>query len=114
MHQAKLRGDLAEKLALDFLLSQGLRLVMQNFHSRFGEIDLIMRDKDSYVFVEVKQRNTGFTNAIESITIQKQRKLVKTAQYFLLKLGQDVSCRFDAVVINQFKQLEWLKNIITL
>ncbi|RTL10668.1 MAG: YraN family protein [Neisseriaceae bacterium] len=114
MTSAKLIGDAAEDLAAEYLLAQGLKLVQRNFYSRFGELDLIMRDEDSLVFVEVKQRRAGINHAIESITPAKQRKMVKTAQFYLLKLGRDVNCRFDAVVINELGQVEWLKNIIIL
>lgn len=107
-------GKQAEQLACDYLRANGLRLIMSNFYSRFGEIDLIMHDGDSYVFVEVKQRSKGTNSAIESITVSKQRKLIKTAQFFLLKLGKDVNCRFDAVVLDVDSNIEWLKNIITM
>ena len=114
MHPHKQIGDEAEDRALDYLRQHGLYLVQANFFSRFGEIDLIMRDAEGYVFVEVKQRKAGLNHAIESITPAKQRKLVQTAQYFLMKLGKDVNCRFDAVVLGAHDEIEWLKNIIIL
>ena len=114
MTQSRAIGSQAEQVALTYLVKNGLVLVQANFYSRFGEIDLIMRDKDSYIFVEVKQRKAGLNHAVESITPAKQRKLVKTAQYFLLKLAKDVNCRFDAVVLDNDGQIEWLKNIIIL
>jgi len=114
MHSYKQVGDVAEKQALKYLSSNGLRLIKANFYSRFGEIDLIMHDGDSYIFVEVKVRKQGINHAIESINYSKQQKLVKTAQYFLMKLGRDVNCRFDAVVFDADGQIEWLKNIIVL
>lgn len=114
MHPHKQIGDHAEQMALNYLVQRGLSLVQANFYSRFGEIDLIMRDREGYIFVEVKQRKAGLSHAIESITPAKQRKLVKTAQYFLLQLGRDVNCRFDAVVIGADNEIEWLKNIIIL
>ena len=113
-HQNKLIGNLAEKAALIFLKEQGLKLYQANFYSRFGEIDLIMLDGDSYVFVEVKKRSSGINLAFESINLAKQRKLIKAAQFFLLKLGKDVNCRFDAVALNADEQIEWIKNIIVL
>lgn len=114
MSSSKVIGNAAEGLAAEYLISQGLKLIQRNFYSRFGELDLIMRDQDGLVFVEVKQRRAGINHAIESITPAKQRKMVKTAQFYLLKLGRDVNCRFDAVVINEWGQIEWLKNIIIL
>lgn len=107
-------GAAGESAALFFLESQGLQKVVANFYSRFGEIDLIMRDEDSYIFVEVKKRKTGIDSGIESITYSKQMKLVKTAQFFMMKLGRDVNCRFDAIILDDGDNIEWLKNIITL
>ena len=113
MHHSHVTGQNAENLALTYLQQQNLRLVKRNFHSRFGEIDLIMEDSDSLVFVEVKHRQAGLNHAIESINYSKQQKLIKTAQYYLLKYNLDAACRFDAVVFDN-NQIEWLKNIIIL
>lgn len=114
MHEHKLLGNQAETKALQYLQQHGLSLVQANFYSRFGEIDLIMREQDEYIFVEVKKRSAGLNSAIESITRAKQRKLIKTAQYFLLTLGKEVNCRFDALVLDANGEIEWLKNIIQL
>ena len=114
MHEHKQIGNVAEEQALQFLLQHGLKLIQRNYFSRFGEIDLIMHDGVDLIFIEVKQRKAGLNHAIESITPAKQRKLVKTAQYYLLKLGRDVNCRFDAIVLDGHDQIEWLKNIIIL
>ena len=102
----------AEEHACKFLLKHGLSLVKQNFYSRFGEIDLIMQDGDTLVFVEVRKRQQGLTQALESITYAKQQKLVRAARYYLLKLGKEVMCRFDAVLIDGHGECGWLKNII--
>lgn len=104
-------GKIAEIQALDYLIKQGLVLIQQNFTSRFGEIDLIMKDQDTIVFVEVRQR-TSTTIAIESINYFKQQKLLKAAKYYLLRKGNDISCRFDAVAISNIGEIKWLKNII--
>ena len=114
---SRIIGQDAELRACEYLELQGLRLMQKNYYSRFGEIDLIMQDKNdagAIVFIEVKERKSGISHAIESITPSKQRKMVKTAQFFLLKLGHDVNCRFDAVVLDGIGNIEWLKNIITL
>ena len=111
--KAVISGKLAEELALCYLQNNGLKLIQQNFHSRFGEIDLIMLDKDDLVFVEVKKRSLSINNALESITRSKQQKLIRTAEYYWLKLNRDVPCRFDAVVIDGNNNCQWLKNIIT-
>lgn len=107
-------GDQAEKLAQDYLKQNGLKLLHQNFHSRFGEIDLIMQDLDSIVFIEVKKRKTSLDNALESITKSKQNKLVLTAKYYLSKLKKIPNCRFDVVAIDGQDSVLWLKNVIIL
>ena len=98
----KLLGDIAEDKALEFLSQQGLKLIDSNFYCRFGEIDLIMQDQDYLVFIEVRSRkNMGFGNALESITLSKQTKLRKAADYFFLTKTQykKVAARFDVILI---------------
>ena len=74
----------AERLAATFLANHGLKMVVQNYHCRFGEIDLIMTDASTLVFVEVRLRSSSqFGGAAASITLQKQQKLILTAQYYL-------------------------------
>jgi putative endonuclease len=107
-------GSSAELFACQYLQQQGLTLVVQNFYSRFGEIDLIMIDNKTHVFVEVKQRKTGIDNAIESITLAKQKKLILTAQYYLLKTNKNVNCRFDVIAMDGENNVRWLKNVICL
>ena len=74
-------GTAAEQRALDYLLAQGLKLVVRNWHCRFGEIDLILKDHKTLVFVEVRSRSQArFGGAARSIAIGKQQKLIRTAQ----------------------------------
>ena len=114
---SRIIGQSAELLACEYLQKHGLILMHRNYYSRFGEIDIIMQDKNdanAVVFVEVKERKAGISHALESITPSKQRKMVKAANFFLLKIGYDINCRFDAVAIDGNDNIEWLKNIITL
>lgn len=79
-------GIKAERIAERFLCRHGYRLIERNFHSRVGEVDLIMRWQDVYVFVEVRYRaTTSRGNASESITPSKYQRCLKTAQYWLMK-----------------------------
>ena len=113
MSTAYASGKIAEDLALEYLQQHNLRLIQRNFHSRFGEIDLIMRDVDgALVFVEVRQRRSGIDSAITSISPAKQKKLVKAAQFYLLKTGHDVACRFDVIAMDGDRRIQWLKNTI--
>lgn len=93
-------GETVEQQVLDYLQRQGLKLIARNFHSRQGEIDLIMRDRDSLVFVEVRYRKgSRFGSAAESVDPRKQQRLIQAAQYFLLRNPslQALACRFDVV-----------------
>ena len=105
-------GLQAEQWAAQHLQQQGLKLVVQNYRSRFGEIDIIMQDKDVLVFVEVRLRkNAEFGGAAASIDARKQQRIISTAQQYLSGLRQLPPCRFDAVLIDKAgEKFEWLKN----
>ncbi len=106
----------AEKLAATFLVNHGLKLVTQNYHCRFGEIDLIMTDAKTLVFIEVKLRsNSQFGGAAASITPQKQQKMILTAQHYLqqhVKNQSQTACRFDAILMSkaELSGIEWVRN----
>ena len=105
----------AEKLAATFLSTQGLRLVTQNYHCRFGEIDLIMMDASTLVFIEVRLRsNKQFGSAAASITPQKQQKLILTAQHYLQQNPNKNACRFDVLLMDKVEigAITWLKNAL--
>ena len=98
-------GDAAEDMALAHLQRHGLALVRRNFKTPGrggGEVDLIMREPDgTLVFVEVRQRASNRQGgAGASITTAKQRRIVLAARHFLLRLGSEPPCRFDAVLIH--------------
>lgn len=102
----------AEKIAATFLAEHGLKLVTQNYHCRFGEIDLVMRDGKTLVFVEVRMRSSAqFGGAAASVTRAKQNKIMLTAQHFLQQHGES-ACRFDVVLVHQRGQqeVEWIQN----
>ena len=106
-------GEAAERHALDYLMQQGLKLVETNYRSRFGEIDLIMRDGEVLVFAEVRMRkNNNFGGARASITPAKQTKLIKTANHYLTQFLRPPPCRFDAVLLDDINSgtIEWIKN----
>ena len=113
----KKSGDDAERIAERFLIGHGLALVARNYHCRFGEIDLIMRQGEALVFVEVRLRKTStgkadFGGAIASITPAKQAKLIATAQHYLSGMKHLPPCRFDAILLNGMTEndVEWLPN----
>lgn len=101
-----------EQAALAHLQRHGLVLIEANFQCKGGEIDLVMRDGDTLVFVEVRQRaGTAHGGAAASITPAKIRRLVCAAQVYLTRLPDTPPCRFDVVAIDA-GQLEWLANAI--
>ncbi len=105
-------GALAEDAAADFLTGRGLRLLARNYHCRFGEIDLIMTEGHTLVFVEVRyRRGKSFGGAVESITAAKREKLLRAARHYLAALKEFPACRFDAVLLSgDTKELEWIQN----
>ncbi|HIG40195.1 MAG: YraN family protein [bacterium] len=108
-------GFAAEQTALEFLQSAGLTLVERNFSCRLGEIDLVMSDSNTLVFVEVRLRNDSrYGTGAETVTWQKRKKLIKTAQFYLLKhpLPNNLNCRFD--VISMDDRIDWIENAFTL
>jgi putative endonuclease len=103
-------GDDAERAAERYLITHGLSLVERNFRTRFGEIDLIMRDGDALVFIEVRLRkNDDFGGAAASIGTHKQRRIAAAAQQYIAALRNPPPCRFDAVLMMGAK-IEWLKD----
>lgn len=109
------QGLAAEAAAVRFLVHQGLTLVAQNYSCRFGEIDLIMRDQHTLVFIEVRLRShQAFASAAASIDMRKQQKLIRSAQYYLQIHDLDLPCRFDAVLFDGANQgpPNWIRNAI--
>lgn len=113
----KALGDCWELYAERYLITKGLILCEKNFHCRQGEIDLIMKDNDCIVFVEVKYRkNNHFGGAIAAVTNKKQQKIIKTATFFLQQQNlneYNTACRFDIVAIEgdaNNPNIQWLKN----
>lgn len=106
------KGMYYEKLACEYLTAQGCIMLEQNFRSRFGEIDLIVRDGEYLVFVEVKYRKNGHMGLpYEAVGSAKQRQIIRTSDYYRLKNGIDDfhPMRYDVVSICG-NTVEWIKN----
>jgi putative endonuclease len=116
MDTSNQRGQLAEDQACQYLKAQGLKVLARNFRAKTGEIDIIMQEQDEIVFVEVRLRNNPhFSSAIESVDHFKQRKLIKTATYYLCQKNwlDKVNCRFDVIGISYAQTkvaIEWIKD----
>jgi len=106
-------GDQYEAFARRYMESAGLTFVAANVACRTGEIDLIMRDQQTWVFVEVRyRRNANFGGAAASVTRQKQQRLLRAASFWLAGHNASFdtsSCRFDVFAITG-SQIEWLRD----
>ena len=112
-------GQYFETMATRYLQQQGLKLLSRNFHSHRGEIDLVMRDRKTLVFIEVKfRKNNHFGSAADSVTWKKQQHLIQAAQRYLQsnQMLNNLSCRFDVVAITgnaasgNSPKIDWIKN----
>ncbi len=110
-------GQAAEALARQFLEQRGLRLLAQNWRCRLGELDLVMLDSDTVVFVEVRYRRHSFWGgAAESVDARKREKLSRAAQHFLQQESRWAKhpCRFDVIAITADSPasapLNWIQN----
>lgn len=109
-------GQAAELKASHFLQTQGLHLLIKNYRCPYGEIDLIMQDKEDIVFVEVRSRSRiDYGTATESVNFNKINKIVKTATHFLQAKHwlYKKNSRFDVIAIHPVGgqlELEWVKN----
>ncbi len=106
-------GHLAEETASNRLQKTGLRLLARNYRCRYGETDLIMRDGETLVFIEVRKRSSdAYGSAAASIDKAKMKKLVRCAGHYLsVHYGDNQPfCRFDAVVLDG-SDFNWIKNI---
>ncbi len=108
------RGAAAEALAESFLRAHGLAVLERNFRCRGGEIDLIVRDGEVLVFVEVRLRgNARFGGAGASIDRRKAGRIRLAAQFYLAQQASEPPCRFDAVLLDGLgiERIEWLRDI---
>jgi putative endonuclease len=111
------QGQHFEQLALAHLRQRGLTLVAQNYWCRVGELDLVMRERNTLVFVEVRyRRRADFGSALASVVRSKQLRVIHAAQHFLLRYPRYAAlpCRFDVVALStdaaHGTQLEWVSN----
>ncbi|MEW6589815.1 MAG: YraN family protein [Pseudomonadota bacterium] len=104
-------GRQAEAQAEAFLAAHGLVPVARNWRCRFGEIDLVMRDGATLVFVEVRsRRRSDFGGAAASVTAAKQHKLAAAARQYLAGLKTTPACRFDVVALEGDAPPAWIRN----
>ena len=112
-------GRRAERRAERYLRRRGLALLRRNFATRHGEIDLVMRDGVTLVFVEVRLRGAGaWADGVESVDFAKRRRLARTGQAFLAAHPRyaDDPARFDVVAMSGTHfptRIEWVRDAFT-
>lgn len=107
-----IKGQLAEQQAEVIVTEAGLTVIAKNVNTRYGELDLVCQYGKELIFIEVRYRsNNSFGSAAESVTISKQRKLTKAAQYFVLTNSHlsNLFMRFDVIGLDANNKAQWIK-----
>lgn len=111
-------GRAIEEQVCAYLRGRGLSLITRNYRCRQGELDLIMRDNDTVVFVEVRfRRNRRFGGGAESVDRRKRVRLVAAGQHYLQAHPKEARhpCRFDVVAVTAHNgdfEIDWIRNAI--
>jgi len=114
MNRRERIGKEGERIACEYLRQHGYALIERNWRCRFGEIDIIARDGDTLVFVEVKRRSgSGYGGAEGALTLRKQRRIVTATRMYLSQTRSDLPVRFDLVAI-EGERITLLKNAFQL
>ena len=109
--QSKILGDEGEQTACDHLISLGWQIIERNFHSSQGEVDIIAKDRQFLVFVEVKNYSfSSFCTPVGAVRAAKKKSIIHAAQTYLQKNNiKDVYCRFDVITI--YRSYDGKRNI---
>jgi putative endonuclease len=109
-------GIIGEDYATDYLVQKGYQILERNYHSRFGEIDIVAKNDQYLVFTEVKTREENYmVSPLEAVTVSKQKKLYKTALIYLQSHPTQLQPRFDVIGVttgtdNAVKSLQHIEN----
>ncbi|MNE25606.1 hypothetical protein D3C87_579410 [compost metagenome] len=106
-------GIQGEKLAMEYLIEMGYKIMLRNWRFKNLEVDLIVMDGSTLVFVEVKTRSTtDFGEPYEFVDVRKQRRLIRAAQAYILKHAYSGEVRFDVVAVtnNTHSKLTYIKD----
>jgi len=105
-------GERAEEIAALYLQRKGLALIESRYRCRWGEIDLVLRDRGTVVFTEVRLRHSKiFGGAAYSVDRRKQSRIIAAARHYLA--GKPESpCRFDVVLLERLDppRIEWIRD----
>lgn len=102
MYHDKILGKIGEEQAAQHILKKGYTIVQRNYRTCLGEIDIIAKDRDELVFIEVKTRaTTRFGLPEEAVSYQKQQKITRTARCFISRYALwQTACRFDVITVD--------------
>lgn len=105
-------GNEYESIACSYLISKGCEILERNYRNRYGEIDIILKDKDEIVFVEVKYRkNDKYGDGLEAIGHNKLRKIALLANYYIMEKNlYDKDLRIDCISIIG-NRISWIKGV---
>ena len=106
-------GNYGESIAVEYLKKKAYKIIERNFRCPFGEIDIIAKENNTIVFVEVKSRKSkDFALPEQAVDRNKQKNIIKVAQYFLNKNNlRNVPCRFDIVsFIENESEIKLIRN----
>ena len=113
-------GQLGENKAKNYLKRRGYQILESNYRTKAGDIDLIAKDQECLVFVEVKTRTSDqYGSPAEAVSFYKQQHMINSAKYYLARHGGDCECRFDVIEVYlssgkwiQFAKINHLKNVL--
>ncbi len=103
-------GQAGENLAMNYLIEQGLTFIERNVRFKFGEIDLVMRNGNEWIFVEVKFRSKSqYGGALNALSSAQIKRLRRSAEHYMQLNNIDAICRFDLIAVDS-GQIQWLPN----
>ena len=113
--EKQLRGAIGEQAAVEYLRQNGFMIVERNYRIGRSEVDIIATRYDELHFVEVKTRKAdGLSHPFESITPSKRAKVIKTAQFYLMRYPSKLQPRFDAAAVftkdGELQKIEYIEN----
>lgn len=110
----KIKGNIGEDIAKSYLEDNGYKILELQFHSYYGEVDIIAKKNNRILFTEVKYyKENSLVDPISVITKKKQKRILKTAQYYITKANlEDFEFRFDLITIKNNAIDHHIKNMI--
>lgn len=113
MYQRHITGKIGEDIACQYLSKNNYKIIERNFNCRQGEIDIIAKDKNEIVFIEVKtRRNNSYGSPIDAITYYKQKHIIKSVQYYLYKEKLENSfVRIDVIEVYSKEEKYYVNHI---